>query len=83
MRAYHDSKKRWHIFLSPSSEKLDHVVELLALNPDIKARWEVIDFVGEKRFLFSVEGWGNQDLLNFYYQKHGDINRIIQGDKAN
>jgi len=79
MRTYHDSKKGWHIFLSPSSQELDHMVELLALNPDIKARWEVIDFVGEKRFLFSVEGWGHEDLKKFYYQNYGDINRIISG----
>jgi hypothetical protein len=81
MRAYHDTKKRWHIFLQPSSEELNHVIELLALNPDIRPRWEVIDFITEKRFLFSVEGWGHQDLLDFYYKNHGDINRVVQGDK--
>jgi hypothetical protein len=83
MRAYYD-KKGWHIFLEPSSEELNHVVELLASNPDVqaRARWEVVDFVCEKRYLLSVEGWGHQDLINFYYKNYGDIFRTIQGDKT-
>jgi hypothetical protein len=83
MRAYND-KNGWHIFLKPSSQELDHIIELLASNPDVqaRARWEVIEFVCEKRFLFSVDGWGHQDLLKFYYEKHGDILRVIQGDKT-